>query len=194
MVSKRTPADRWVVNRARWSTAVLLMCSGSLSACVSTRHLAPAPVTPPPAPLPTLAEPARDIVAPASRVKHDADAIVLFARSLIGTPYHWGGSSPESGFDCSGLVVYVMAFEDIGMPRTSTEQYQVGSPVAWNRLRDGDLVFFSTTGPGATHVGIIVDAEHLQFVHAPNDGSRVRIDRLDAGYWRQRWIGSRRVL
>jgi len=178
MLSHHPPADTpGVIRTLRLAAApLILMGSVSLSACVSARHLnVPAP---PPASAP--------LAAPTS--------VVDFARSLVGTPYRWGGSTPDGGFDCSGFVMYVMAAEDIAMPRTVSEQYRVGSAVAWNRLRAGDLVFFTTTGPGATHVGIVVDAEHQEFVHAPTDGSLVRVDRLDTDYWRRRWIGSRRVL
>ena len=158
----------------------LVMGTVSLSACVSSRHLAAAPGSP------------AAVVDPVANVA--AVPVVDFARSLVGTPYRYGGTTPDGGFDCSGFVVYVMGVQDIGMPRTVSEQYRVGSSVAWNRLRNGDLVFFTTTGPGATHVGIIVDAEHQQFVHAPSDGSLVRVDSLGASYWRNRWIGTRRVL
>jgi len=164
------------MNRVLRLAIALVMGSVSLSACVAARHVSAPPSAPAATPL----------AAPTS--------VVDFARSLVGTPYRWGGATPDGGFDCSGFVMYVMAAEDIAMPRTVSEQYRVGSAVAWNRLRAGDLVFFTTTGPGATHVGIIVDAEHQEFVHAPTDGSLVRVDRLDADYWRRRWIGSRRVL
>src|SRR5262245_13418042 len=129
MVSKATRADSWDVIRMLRSTAVLLALSASLSACVSARHLSAPATAAMPAPAP---------------------AVVEFARSLVGTPYRFGGNSPDSGFDCSGLVVYVMSLSDIAMPRTVQDQYRVGAPVAWNRLRAGDLVFFTTTGPGAT--------------------------------------------
>ena len=152
--------------------AAMLITSLSLTACVAKRPMAVPP-----------AQPAHVASAP----------IVDFARSFIGTPYRYGGATPDSGFDCSGFVMYVMGALDVGMPRTVSEQYRVGSEVRWDRLRDGDLVFFTTTGPGATHVGIVVDAARHQFVHAPNDGSVVRIDSLESDYWRRRWIGTRRV-
>src|SRR4030095_6890973 len=180
MVSNSTPADRLSVQHHWSAAAVLLACSASLSACVSARQVSAPPAATAPAP-------------PAPRPAHTPE-VADFARSLVGTPYHYGRNTPASCFDCSGLIVYVMALQDIAMPRTVSEQYQVGSHVQWNRLRDGDLVFFTTTGRGATHVGIIVDAAHQQFVHAPTNGSTVRVDSLLSDYWRKRWIGTRRVL
>jgi len=181
--------------------AAALMCGTALSACVSTRHLPKAPTvpaapasmpdTPPPTPEPrsssgvTLGRPA---------VASAGGAAVDLALSFVGTPYRYGGATPDSGFDCSGLIVYVMAAQDIAMPRLVQDQYRVGIPVAPAELRAGDLVFFTTTGPGPTHVGIVSNVERREFVHAPTSGSSVRIDRLDAEYWHRNWIGARRVL
>jgi cell wall-associated NlpC family hydrolase len=177
--------------------AVLLICGTALSACVSTRHLPkppsmPAPPASAPAPAPVMPLPGVTGARPTGRTA--SDAAVDLALSLMGTPYRFGGETPGSGFDCSGLVVYVMAAQDIAMPRTVQEQYRVGVPVPATALRPGDLVFFTTTGPGATHVGIVSNAERREFVHAPNNGSTVRIDRLDADYWHRNWVGARRVL
>ena len=187
MVSDYNLADNPGVPKTVRLALGLMTATVSLSACVSTRHLAaPAPL--PSQQVPQLSQPAP--VPPSA----GAPAVVDFARSLIGTPYRYGGTSPDAGFDCSGFVAYVMSVQDIGMPRTVAEQYRVGASVRWDRLRDGDLVFFTTTGPGATHVGIIVNAAQQQFVHAPTDGALVRVDSLESDYWRRRWIGTRRVL
>ena len=124
-----------------------------------------------------------------------ADAVVESALLLRGTPYRLGGTNPETGFDCSGFVAYVLGQHALEVPRTAAEQFDSGRPVAPEDLRPGDLVFFSTTGPGPTHVGIVVETSAgLEFVHAPTDGSRVRVERFDTAYWRRRWIGARRVL
>jgi cell wall-associated NlpC family hydrolase len=80
------------------------------------------------------------------------------------------------------------------LPRTVAEQFGAGVPVRRDALDAGDLVFFTTTGPGATHVGIVTGAAAGEFVHAPADDSSVRVDRLDAAYWRARWLGARRVI
>jgi cell wall-associated NlpC family hydrolase len=155
-----------------------------LAGCASSpppRMAAPAlprtPVTPPLAPGP------------------NASADLAFrALGLVGTPYRSAGSDPAIGFDCSGFVVYV--YRDVlGMqlPRTTAAQYDYPSRHARReKLATGDLVFFDTSGRGVSHVGIYVGEG--RFVHAPNHGGRVRLDRLDDRYWQQRYLGARRVL
>ena len=176
------------------TSIVALAAATMLPACVVRQPRVP-PSTPVPPPIVSTPAPAAPVNAPTrARRASAADALVLSAVSLVGTPYRYGGNSPGTGFDCSGLVVYLMAQQDVGMPRTVQEQFRVGTSVARDRLRPGDLVFFTTTGPGATHVGIVIDADGTQFMHAPTNGSVVRIDRLDADYWRQRWVGAKRVL
>jgi cell wall-associated NlpC family hydrolase len=124
-----------------------------------------------------------------------AARLIESAVALVGTPYRLGGQSPDTGFDCSGLVSYVAAQNGIALPRTAAQQYGVGRAVDRDDLTAGDLVFFSTIGPGATHVGIvIVSDDELKFVHAPADGASVRIERLSTSYWQRRWVGARRIL
>jgi cell wall-associated NlpC family hydrolase len=121
-------------------------------------------------------------------------AVLSTALSLLGTKYRFGGETPEGGFDCSGFVSYVLHQHSVDIPRTVAEQFVIGQAVAQDQIQPGDLVFFTTTGPGATHVGIVVNTgTRWDFVHAPADGSVVRIERFDGGYWQQRWIGARRV-
>ena len=112
------------------------------------------------------------------------------ALSYRGVPYRLGGADPN-GFDCSGLVWYVYAQHGLAMPRTVEEQYQVGETVAASRLEAGDLVFFSTTSRGASHVGIMIGGD--SFVHAPASNGVVRVERLGSSYWSQRYLGARRV-
>ena len=121
-------------------------------------------------------------------------AILDSARSLVGTPYRFGGASPAEGFDCSGLVSYVAALHGVALPRTVSDQFALGQAVDRANLAPGDLVFYSTIGPGATHVGIVVGGEGgWRFIHAPADGSFVRVERFDTAYWERRWVGARRV-
>lgn len=163
-----------------------LAVAGLMSAACATS----APRGPQPFPMRGPATAARTDVAPAL-----AERVVASALALEGTPYRFGGASPRTGFDCSGLVSYVLGLHAIDLPRTVAEQFAIGLPVDRGLMRAGDLVFFSTTGRGATHVGLLIDGQSgPAFIHAPADGSRVRIERLDAPYWRSRWIGARRVL
>lgn len=123
-----------------------------------------------------------------------ANAVLMRAISLVGTPYRWGGNTPEGGFDCSGLVNYVFGdMLKLSLPRTSRElsAWQQGPSVAANALATGDLVFFGSGGV-VSHVGIYVGDG--RFVHAPSTGGTVRLDRMDGQYWRSRYSGARRVL
>ena len=122
-----------------------------------------------------------------------ANAVTLRALSLVGTPYRYGGNTPESGFDCSGLVNYVYSdMLALRLPRSSRELAGVQGPrLAPERLASGDLVFFGSSG-NVTHVGIYVGEG--RFVHAPSTGGTVRLDRLDGPYWRDHYSGAKRVL
>jgi cell wall-associated NlpC family hydrolase len=115
------------------------------------------------------------------------------ALALVGAEYRYGGATPDAGFDCSGLTRFVMAKHGVTLPRTVADQFQAGNAVNRDDLEAGDLVFFSTLGRGPTHVGIVTDPGSGEFVHAPADGSRVRVDVLGASYWRTRWVGARRI-
>ena len=122
-----------------------------------------------------------------------ANAVLMRAISLVGTPYRYGGNTPEGGFDCSGLVHYVFRdMLDLRLPRTSRELAATQGPrIATDRLAGGDLVFFGSGGQGS-HVGIYVGEG--RFVHAPNSGGTVRLDRLDGAWWREHYTGARRLL
>lgn len=122
-----------------------------------------------------------------------ANAVLMRAISLVGTPYRYGGNTPEGGFDCSGLVNYVFRdMLDLRLPRTSRElaAYQ-GPKVEPRHLAAADLVFFGSGGQ-VSHVGIYVGEG--RFVHAPSTGGTVRLDHLDGSYWRRHYSGARRVL
>lgn len=116
-------------------------------------------------------------------------ALAGTALSLRGVPYRNGGSDP-AGFDCSGLVWYVFTQHGIRMPRTVAEQYRSGTD-AGGRPASGDLVFFSTTAPGPSHVGILLGGD--EFVHAPSTSGEVRVERMSAPYWASRYVGARRI-
>jgi cell wall-associated NlpC family hydrolase len=112
------------------------------------------------------------------------------ALKLRGAPYRNGGADPN-GFDCSGFVWYVFAQHGLSLPRTVEDQFRAGGAVPTPDLLAGDLVFFSTTAPGASHVGIVVGGDW--FVHAPSGSGVVRVERLGTPYWASRFIGARRI-
>ena len=122
-----------------------------------------------------------------------SNAVLMRAISLVGTPYRYGGNTPESGFDCSGLVNYVYRdMLDLRLPRTSRDLAAWQGPrIAPDRLTAADLVFFGSSGQ-VSHVGIYVGEG--RFVHAPTSGGTVRLDRLDGPYWRDHYSGAKRVL
>ncbi len=115
----------------------------------------------------------------------------FLALSLIDTPYKYGGNTPQGGFDCSGLIVYVYRrAAGFSLPRTVAQLAHVGLPVRASAVRTGDLVLFDTSGR-YSHAGIYVGDG--RFVHAPSTGGTVRLDGMRARYWAQRFSGVRRV-
>lgn len=151
---------------------------------------APPTTSPNPAVPPSVAAPARPPLSAPGRGTADGYALSGTALSLRGAPYRNGGGDPN-GFDCSGFVRYVYQQHGVAMPREVREQYRVGKTVDRGNLEPGDLVFFSTTAPGASHVGIIVGGD--QFVHAPSERGVVRVENLSAQYWASRYVGAKRV-
>jgi cell wall-associated NlpC family hydrolase len=117
-------------------------------------------------------------------------SLVGTALALRGTPYRNGGSDPR-GFDCSGFTQYVFAQHGIALSRAVREQYEEGQPIDAGALSPGDLVFFTTSDPGASHVAIVVGGD--EFVHAPSSSGVVRVEHLRSSYWSQRYIGARRM-
>ncbi|MCA8051317.1 C40 family peptidase [Burkholderia arboris] len=120
------------------------------------------------------------------------EEISIQAMSLVGVPYRWGGNTPTSGFDCSGLVRYVIGrAADVNLPRTTADMSGRGVSVEPDEIAPGDLIFFNTTGRPHSHVGIYVGK--LRFVNAPSTGGTVRLDYLTNPYWAKRFDGIRRV-
>jgi cell wall-associated NlpC family hydrolase len=143
----------------------------------------PPSAVPPPSTKPgTLAAPGRG--------NADGYALSGTALSLRGAPYKTGGISPD-GFDCSGFVRYVYEQHGVAMPREVRDQFKVGKQIDRDQLEAGDLVFFSTVAPGASHVGIVIGGD--QFVHAPSEKGVVRVESLSQSYWASRFIGAKRV-
>jgi cell wall-associated NlpC family hydrolase len=155
----------------------LLVLVSLLSACSSR---APAPPTPVPVPV--------------NSYNGNADDVLFRALGLVGTPYRYGGNTPEGGFDCSGLIGYV--YRDaagISLPRSTRELIGMRAPaVGRDALQSGDLLFFATSGGRqVSHAGIYVGEG--RFVHAPSSGGTVRLDKLSDGYWQRSYLNAKRV-
>ncbi|MES2719853.1 MAG: C40 family peptidase [Pseudomonadota bacterium] len=123
-----------------------------------------------------------------------ADDMAMTALTLMGTPYKYGGTSPEGGFDCSGLVQYI--YRDIStvtLPRTAAEMANLaGRDVTTRELVVGDLLFFRLgSSSRINHVGVYIGKD--RFVHAPRTGTNVRIDKLDNRYWMRYYDRARRL-
>lgn len=120
----------------------------------------------------------------------DRSRILSEAQKYIGVPYVFGGTSP-AGFDCSGLVYYVLAQLGYPAPRTAAAQYSMGNSISYTELQPGDLVFFANTyTSGISHVGIYAGGG--SFLHAPTEGSSVSYSSL-SGYWADHYYGARRL-
>ena len=177
--------------------------SATLAACASTGAVytpKPFPIpgggsgpvaipAPAPAPTPAPEAPAAP-VAPVVPGAADGYALSGTALSLRGAPYRSGGEDPN-GFDCSGFVQYVYNQHGVAMPREVREQFRVGKRIDRDRLAPGDLVFFSTVAPGASHVGIAIGGD--QFIHAPSERGVVRVENLSSQYWASRFVGAKRL-
>ena len=124
-------------------------------------------------------------VSHATAVAHEQARVVKFARRYLGVRYVYGGTSPATGFDCSGFTRFVYAHFGIDLPHYSGAQFARGRRVSRAGLRPGDLVFFDGLG----HVGLYVGGG--RFIHAPHTGARVSIDTLS---WHGRYVGARRLL
>jgi len=162
----------------------LLLSSAFLWACSTV----------PPKPVHSGAQARSSVSRIPNSARGNSNDVAMRALGLVGTPYRSAGSDPAIGFDCSGLVVFV--YRDaagVALPRGTVDQFALNAPSpSAKAMRTGDLVFFATGKGGVSHVGIYVGEG--RFVHAPNHGGRVRLDRLDDRYWSPRYRGARRVL
>lgn len=128
----------------------------------------------------------------AERIGEPRRELLLRALSLVGAPYKYGGRSPDTGFDCSGLVHYLFSeVRGVALPRRAQEMSRVGDTVGRHELAPGDLVFFDTLREPFSHVGIYLG--NHRFVHAPSSGGRVEVVAMTDRYWARRYNGARRV-
>jgi len=132
---------------------------------------------------PSFATPTYDADVPAARYSH----VVPIALQYLGVPYVWGGSSPSTGFDCSGFIMFVFAQVGVYLPHHAASQFSYGTPVSREQLAPGDLVFFDGLG----HAGIYIGG--AQFVHAPHTGDVVKISSLYDSWYAATWVGGRRL-
>ena len=126
------------------------------------------------------------------QLKARASDLTISALTMIGIRYQFGGNTPESGLDCSGLVRYV--FKEAwgaNLPRTSEEISHAGQRVDMQDLQPGDLVFYNTLKRTFSHVGIYLGEN--KFIHSPSRGGEVRIEIMDLSYWKKRFNGARRI-
>ena len=116
--------------------------------------------------------------------------VIRTAYGYRGVPYRFGGTS-RRGIDCSAFTGAVFRAHGVSLPRTAREQFTRGQKIAFEEMEEGDLVFFHTTRPGISHVGIYIGSG--KFVHASSSGGGVRVDSITEGYYRKRFRGARRV-
>lgn len=128
----------------------------------------------------------------ASATPGTAQEVMMSALSLTGIKYTYGGSSPETGFDCSGFVRYVFQqAAGLSLPHGALALSRLGQAVAVDQLQPGDLVFFNTLKSAFSHVGIYLG--NKRFIHAPSSGGGIHIAGMDETYWAKRFDGARRL-
>ena len=145
--------------------------------------------------------PARSLADTATSAVRDAASgawsaardLTASALSLIGIRYKWGGTTPETGLDCSGLVQFVFQqATGVTLPRSAKEMSRLGDKVSLADLQPGDLVFFNTRRFAFSHVGIYLGDN--RFIHAPRRGREVEVATIDRSYWQKRFNGARRLI
>jgi cell wall-associated NlpC family hydrolase len=173
-----------------WALALAAVAGVISAGCASTGSV-PQPF-PTPGGWPRAQAPADDTTTAESgkSLPPDTYALVGTALDLRGVRYRNGGADP-GGFDCSGFTQYVFAQHGVRLPRSVKDQLDLGSSVRPEEVREGDLLFFATEGPGASHVAIAVGGD--SFVHAPSGSGVVRVERMASRYWATRFVGARRV-
>ncbi len=117
--------------------------------------------------------------------------VIKTAKKLLGIKYHFGGKTPKTGFDCSGLVYYAHKKNGLKLPRTTIGQLKRVRRIYKSALRPGDLVFFAIDRITVSHVGIYLG--NNKFIHSPSTGKNVNITSMDSNYWRSRFIAGGRL-
>ncbi|WP_425517512.1 C40 family peptidase [Paenibacillus agaridevorans] len=122
--------------------------------------------------------------------KSEPTVLMESVNEVIGSPYKWGGTTVK-GFDCSGFILHIFNQFDVKLPRTSSSQADTGIEVAKGKLREGDLVFFNTSGKGISHAGIYIGEG--KFAHSSTSRG-VTISKLSDDYYKKRYVTARRVI
>jgi cell wall-associated NlpC family hydrolase len=199
--------DMATLGSTRLAIGALALAAACSGACASTgavprpfpmpggapaeaTHRAPVPAEPEPGAASAPSRPGPLSPAPPA-AGLDGYALAGTALGLRGVPYRNGGADPN-GFDCSGFTQYVFAKYGLSLPREVREQYRVGKSVKAEDLAPGDILFFTTSDPGPSHVAIALGGD--QFVHAPSSTGVVRVEHLSSSYWSPRYLGARRIV
>lgn len=164
------------------------MTSDGVKAFQSSRHLEPTGIVDAATYLALIGKDMPQVSRDASHTL--ARRVIQTSMSYIGVPYYFGGTTPN-GFDCSGFTRFVFGQAGINLPRTADAQYEVGTPVSYNNLQTGDLVFFTTYAPGASHCGIYLG--NGLFISATSS-SGIKVSPINDSYWGARYLGARKVL
>ncbi len=112
--------------------------------------------------------------------------IIRIAKNMLNKQYKYGKQDPSWGFDCSGLTQYAYREAGIRIPRTSQNQYNYSRKISLSEIKPADLIFFSTNGSGASHVGIYLGDN--KFIHSPSQGKRIQIVSIDNPYWQKHYF------
>jgi len=121
--------------------------------------------------------------------KANVNSLIALAEQYIGTPYQWGGTSPKTGFDCSGFVQWLYGQQGISLPRTTYQQVNAGKAVSKSALRPGDILFFEPTKGGPAHEGLYIG--NGKFIESPHTGASVRVSELSG---RSDYVSARRII
>ena len=124
--------------------------------------------------------------------KISGPAVVSTARSQLGVPYKYGGVSPKTGFDCSGLIYWSYGQYGFSVPRQASGQASAGKAVQKSQLQQGDIVVFRISGRNGLHTGLY--SGNGRFIHSPSSGKKIREDSINDDYWKRRYVSARRVL
>jgi cell wall-associated NlpC family hydrolase len=170
------------------------LCLALLNACATDSRSTNESVAVVPESTPRAAPDATPKVTPdAPRERDRASEVLVYALSLVGVKYQFGGNSAATGFDCSGFVHHVFGeIANVVLPRSAEAMAQRGAVVAREDLTSGDLVFYNTRSRANSHVGIYLG--NNTFVHSPSRGKSVEVVDMTENYWRKRFNGARRLL